>query len=181
MKYAWATSRRSVGSFGFQGMLLDTEEASKLCAAPNWLPVSSAFSTAAKTQSWPKSFRLWNSDSESCAWSQMFLHLFRSLETLTKATLIAIPHPYPPCADSKMHSCPKLMNGPLRKTNIHNLCCHLLLLWWKLSQQTSQPLTTKNKVSCSFSQRGVWLQKKQPALQCETVQHVTRLQPLPCF
>lgn len=48
MKYAWATSRRAAGSFGFQGMLLDTEEASKLCIAPNWLPVSPVFYTAAK-------------------------------------------------------------------------------------------------------------------------------------
>lgn len=52
MKYALATNRQLVGSFGFQGMLLDIEEASKLCVAPNWLTVSSAFYSAAKTQSW---------------------------------------------------------------------------------------------------------------------------------
>lgn len=95
----------------------------------------------------PKSFRLWKSDSKSCALSQMFLHLFRHVERL--------PCWFnPSCVDSKMYSCPELMNGPLRRTNIHNLC-HLPLLWWKLSQRTSQPLTMKNKVSCSFSQLGV--------------------------
>lgn len=110
---------------------------------------------------------------------QRELHMISNVPSSFQAlrnTDYSTPHSHPPCADCTMHFCPMLLNGPLRKMKIHNLCCRL-----KLSQRTSQTLTTENKTSRSFSQQGVWLQKKQPALQCGTVQRVTRLQPSPCF
>lgn len=166
MKYAWTTSRCSAGSFGFQGMLLDAEEASKLRIAPNWLPVSSAFYTAGETRSWHYSSKV--SPCETLKSRATHYHKY-SITPLTPVVLkAACSTDSMACVDRKMHSCHELMNRASGKVNVHSLCCHLPL-WRQEPADKGTLLNRENnnnntwiRVSCSFSLLNFWLQKQTP-------------------
>lgn len=186
MKYAWVSSRRSAGIFGLQGMLLDTEEASKLCIAPNWLPVSSAFySAAAKTSimaSQLKSFRLWN---KSCTSPQTFLQPFNPCGSEGWFSSDADPTP-PTVLTGRCIPVTSWWMEPSRKVNIRRSCCRFPLWRGKptLSRRTKPAFKDEKRnqhleysVSCSFSQRGVWQQEKKKQHYCNVEQFI--MWPLP--